>query len=64
MTSFNRTTVAEFQNKLQDVITRYNFTPSQIYNLDETSITTLQRVPKVVAQKGQHQVGQVTSRER
>ena len=67
MTTFNRVTVADFQNKLHDLITRYNFTPSQIYNLDETGVTTVQRVSKVIARKGQHQVGQrhdVTSLER
>lgn len=35
MTSFNKTTVKAFQDKLQDVLTRYSFNSSQIFNLDE-----------------------------
>lgn len=35
MTSFNKTTVNAFQDKLQDVLTRYSFNSSQIFNLDE-----------------------------
>lgn len=30
----------------------------------QTGVTTVQRVPKIVGKKGQHQIGQVTSRER
>ena len=36
----------------------------QIYNLDETGLTTVQKAPKVLAPKGLKQVGQVASRER
>lgn len=35
MTSFNKTNVGSFLDKLQDVLTRYPFTSAQIYNLDE-----------------------------
>ena len=35
-----------------------------IYNLDESGCTTTQRPPKVIAPKGQKQVGQITSQER
>lgn len=64
ISSFNKKTVGDFQNKLQDVLTRYSFGASDIYNLDETGVTTVQKSQKVIAPKGQHQVGQVTSRER
>ncbi|KAI4455721.1 hypothetical protein MML48_9g00008280 [Holotrichia oblita] len=64
MTSFNRTTLKVFQDKLEEVCVRYSFEPSNIFNLDETGVTTVQRVPKVITKKGQHQIGQVTSRER
>ncbi len=36
----------------------------RIFNLDETGVTTVQKVPKVVATEGLKQVGQITSRER
>ncbi|KAK4303085.1 hypothetical protein Pmani_024869 [Petrolisthes manimaculis] len=64
MTSFNRTNLGVFQKKLEEVLLRYQLTQSCIYNLDETGCTTVQKLPKVIAQKGSHQVGQVTSRER
>ncbi|XP_072392462.1 uncharacterized protein [Diabrotica undecimpunctata] len=62
MTSFNRKNIGIFQNKLEDVLTRYSFTPAQIYNLDETGVTTIQRVHKVVCKKGEYQIGKVISR--
>ncbi|KAF2899922.1 hypothetical protein ILUMI_06261, partial [Ignelater luminosus] len=64
MTSFNKATVKVFQDKLEHVISHYSFTPAQIFNLDETGVTTLQKVQKIVGKKGAHQIGQVTSRER
>lgn len=39
-------------------------TGTRIYNLDESGITTVQKVPKIVSEKGAEQVGQVTSQER
>lgn len=41
MTSFNRSNVELFQNKLQDVLTRYAFSTDQIFNLDEVSLILL-----------------------
>ncbi|XP_031335996.1 uncharacterized protein LOC116165574 [Photinus pyralis] len=64
MTSFNKTNIEPFFDKLQLLIQRYSLTSSQIYNLDETGVTTVQRVQKVITRKGLHQVGQATSRER
>lgn len=85
MTSFNKTNINEFFDKLESLYRRNNFTATEIYNLDEvskyanpkyfleftnisyssqTGITTVQRVQRVVGKKGQHQIGQVTSRER
>lgn len=64
MTSFNRTNLGVFQGKLEELLARYSLTESSIYNLDETGCTTVQRLPKIIAQKGAHQIGQVTSRER
>ncbi|XP_065575434.1 uncharacterized protein LOC136036966 [Artemia franciscana] len=43
---------------------KFKFQPSDIYNLDETGATTVQRQPNVIAPKGHKQVGQVTSAER
>ena len=63
-TAFNKITVAKFFEKLKNVYEKYNFTPDSIYNADETSLLTVTELPKVVAQKGVRQVGQVVSSER
>ncbi|KAK9704506.1 hypothetical protein QE152_g27831 [Popillia japonica] len=41
-----------------------SFTPSRIYNVDETALTTMQDTGKVIAKKGQKQVGHIVSNER
>ncbi|XP_066946059.1 uncharacterized protein [Macrobrachium rosenbergii] len=64
MTSFNKTNPAVFQTKLEEILLRYQFSEACIYNLDETGRTTVQKLPKIIAQKGVQQVGQVTSHER
>lgn len=60
-TSFNRTNVKHFFNSLGQVIERYNFDGSDIWNVDETGVTTPNRV---VARRGVKQVGAMTSGER
>ena len=64
MTAFNRHTVGVFFDKLEEVMKRHSFRPHQIFNLDETGVTTVPQTEKVIGQKGRKQVGQVTSRER
>jgi DDE superfamily endonuclease len=63
-TAFNEQNIKAFFDVLEPVIKRINASGKVIFNLDETGCTTVQKVPKVVAQKGCKQVGQVTSRER
>lgn len=63
-TSFNRTNVGDFFNKLREVLERNNFAPSRIWNVDETGVTTVQKPKKVIAERGSKQVGAVTSAER
>ena len=43
---------------------RYKFTPNDIWNVDETGVSTVQKPNKVVALKGVKQVGSITSSER
>ena len=43
---------------------RYKFTPNRIFNVDETSVTTVQSPKQVLAAKATKQIGSITSRER
>ncbi|XP_033180906.1 tigger transposable element-derived protein 6-like [Mastacembelus armatus] len=63
-TSFNRTNVERFFNSLGRVIERYKFDGSDIWNVDETGVTTVQTPERVVARRGVKQVGAMTSGER
>lgn len=62
--SFNRYNVNQFFEKLGDLITKYNLTPSRIWNLDETGVTTVLKPKKILAEKGTKQVGAIVSSER
>ncbi|XP_023312194.1 uncharacterized protein LOC111692417 [Anoplophora glabripennis] len=61
---FNKPVVHNFYDKLEKTMNKYKFGPEKIYNTDETGLTTVQGPTKVLAEKGQRQVGQVTSSER
>ena len=64
VSSFNEHNVSKFFDNLADVMDRYKFEPKDIWNMDETGVTTVQKPSKIVAQKGIKQVGAVTSAER
>ncbi|XP_026331158.1 uncharacterized protein LOC113238548 [Hyposmocoma kahamanoa] len=53
-TAFNKPTVQDFFNKLEAVMDEHNIKdPRQIYNMDETGLSTVQRkVRKILAPKG------------
>nr|XP_022910289.1 uncharacterized protein LOC111421376 [Onthophagus taurus] len=63
--AFNPTNVKQFFDNYRKLMEKYNFTPDQILNCDETGITTVVQAPKVLsaAQSGKKQVGQVVSGE-
>lgn len=65
-TAFNRTNVERFYNNLEDLMKRSSAFAdgTRIYNLDETSTTTVQKPQKVIAPKGRKNIGKVTSGER
>lgn len=62
---FNRTAVGNFFDLLEPLMEQYNFRPENIYNVDETGITTVPNKPsKVLALRGKKQVGSLSSAER
>nr|XP_047138897.1 uncharacterized protein LOC124814861 [Hydra vulgaris] len=63
-TSFNKQNVASFFSNLQHCMQKYLFSPNDIWNMDETAVTTVQQPKKVIAKKGLKQVGAITSAER
>lgn len=60
-TSFNRHNVKMFFENLCGVLDNGSFEPHRIWNMDETGLTTVHKPPRVVAQRGTKQVGQMTS---
>lgn len=63
-TAFNRHNVGNFFENLKSLLQRFNFGPDQIWNVDETGITTVHKPKKIVACRGLKQVSKVTSGER
>ena len=65
-TSFNKTNVSSFFDKLEECLKRAPYSPSDIYNADETGCMTVQSVrnAKVIACRNEKQVGKLTSGER
>lgn len=53
-----------FFDNLERVLTKYQFEGKDIWNMDETGISTVQEPEQVVARRGDRQVGSATSGER
>lgn len=63
-TSFNKANVGVFFNNMSAVLEKYKFEPGDIYNVDETALTTVHKPAKILAEKNVKQVGSATSAER
>ena len=63
-TGFNEATVREFFDNMERAMKRYQFQPADIYNMDETGVTTVQTPDRIVGAKGKKQIGAMTSQER
>jgi len=63
-TSFNEHNVKNFFHNLRTVLSRHAYTAGDIFNMDETGVTTVHRPKNVIAQRGAKQIGRVTSGER
>lgn len=62
--AFNKAVVDDFFSKYVTVLEKHNFKAEQIWNLDETGLTTVMPPIKVVATKGKKQVAHISSQER
>lgn len=61
---FNREEVSIFFSHYRKILTDNNIPSSRIFNIDETGFSTVQRPCKIIARKGQKQVGRAVSGER
>ena len=64
LTAFRESEVKLFFSSLKTLVDKNGYTPSRIYNVDETAIPTVMPAKKVIAGKGMRQVGVVKSTER
>lgn len=62
--NFNKKNVESFYNVLQKVLNDLKLGPGQIFNMDETGLSTVQNSPKVISRRGIQQVGVAASGER
>jgi hypothetical protein len=62
--AFNKVEVDHFYSNLENLMDIHKFTAAQIFNVDETGISTVHHPSKVLGPKGQKQVGAATSWER
>lgn len=53
-----------FFDNLQIVLNRLKCGPADVWNMDETGVTTVQKPDRVIARRGVRQVGRISSAER
>lgn len=62
---FNKEAVGKFYNILKEVLLKYEFTPHNIYNADESGLSSVPtKLPKVFSPKGNRRVAKAVSAER
>ena len=62
--AFNQHNVTMYFSNLSIALDKYKFEGRQIFNVDETGVTTVQNPKRVVTAKGTKNVGSITSAER
>ncbi|GBM32590.1 hypothetical protein AVEN_195552-1 [Araneus ventricosus] len=63
VTNFNRKNAVTFFTNVASIYDQFKFKCPDIYNVDETGVTTAQNPRKTIANKGNKQVGAVTTLE-
>ncbi|KAJ8911107.1 hypothetical protein NQ315_003369 [Exocentrus adspersus] len=63
-TSFNKNNVDKFYQHLKHIFQEKQIRPEDIWNIDETELTSVHKPKRVLTEKGSKQVGQMTSGER
>ncbi|KAJ8889777.1 hypothetical protein PR048_009280 [Dryococelus australis] len=61
---FTRVEVSKFFNNIEELMYRHKCFPSQVYNMDETRMGTVQEPVNIIAPKRQRRIGSITSLER
>ncbi|KAF2894667.1 hypothetical protein ILUMI_11506 [Ignelater luminosus] len=61
--AFNKPNIQKFFRSLEEVILKYRFKATNIYDVDKSGLSTVQNPPKVFVTKGRKQVGGITSAE-
>lgn len=61
---FSKEKIMEFFDCLTKLYDEHNFDPANIYNVNETGLSTVQKPQKVIGKKGKHEIGALTSGER
>lgn len=56
-----RQRINDFFDQYESILDEHKFTANQIYNIDKTGLSTVHKSCKIIAQKGKHQVGAITS---
>lgn len=61
--AFNKNAVQSFFKNLENIYEIYKLTLNRVWNVDQTGVTTVQKISKTLAQKGKRQVGGLRSAE-
>ena len=61
---FNKPQVSRFFDLLKESLNFDKFTPDKIFNIDKTGMSTVEKMSRVIAQKGLKQVGKISSAEK
>jgi hypothetical protein len=62
--AFSKPRVTNFCSVYEDTLKKHNISPTRIYNVNYSNLSTFQKKQKLFAQTGRQQVGLLTSADR